>query len=132
MELWTRIEGGRLSIARKEDKIIIPGFLLATTTGARATPDVTGQLVTSVENGTAKIENIGFPAGIWDVHLETDEHSHLSLSTLPDTPGVSVMNPITLHIVSRGEPRSFNVSGTGGLVYALIATREDRTVSPPK
>ena len=119
---WTRIEEGRLAIKRAEERVDIPGFLLATTSGADAILDSTGKLVTSLQEGDARIENIDLPSGTWEVSLQTDEVSDLHLTTLPASGG-TILGARTLRVVSRGEPRSFRVSGARGLIYGIIARR---------
>jgi arabinofuranosyltransferase len=122
MQAWTRIEGGRTGIKRAEGRIYIPGFLLATTSGARGVLDSAGKLIGRLQEGDARIENVDLPPGTWEVSLDTDGMSNLQLTTVPDS-GSSALGPRTLRIVSEGGPRSFRVSGGQGLIYAIIARR---------
>jgi arabinofuranosyltransferase len=122
MQAWTRIEDGRLGIERVADRIYIPGFLLATTSGARGVLDSKGKLVATLRDGDARIENVDLPPGTWEVSLETDGVSHLELATVPPSRGRK-LGPGTLRIASVGGPQSLRVFGARGLIYAVIARR---------
>jgi arabinofuranosyltransferase len=122
MQGWTRIEDGRIGIRRTADRIYIPGFLLATTSGARGVLDSTGKLVAKLQYGDARIEDIELPLGTWELSLETDGPSPLQFTTLPSSE-VTTLSPRRLRILSAGGPRSFRVFGAQGLIYAIIARR---------
>jgi hypothetical protein len=120
--LWTRIEDGRLGIVRTDDSILIPGFLLATSPGVRASLDGNGNPVALVEKGDAAIEDIFLPPGTWDVSLQTDSLSRFQLSTSPAAQSAG-SRPDALRVVSYGSMRSFRVLGGPGMIYAIVARR---------
>lgn len=118
--LWTRIEDGRIGIVRSANAIYIPGFLLATTSAARAVLDEGRMLVAQLENGDAAVEDVHIPAGTWEVSLIADALSNLQLATSPAADAV-VLRPNSLRIVSDGTPRSFRVFGQHGKIHAITA-----------
>ena len=120
--IWTRVESSRIGIRRTDDRIYIPGFLLATTSKSRSVLGSAGALVTRLENGEARIEGVYLPPGTWDVTLETEEAGHLALTAFPIT-GTTVLNPKTLRIATQGDSRSFIVVGDQGLIRAVVAYR---------
>ena len=122
VSIWTRIENGRTGIVRTDDRIYIPGYLLATTAAARAVLDPAGKLVTRLQDGDARIEYIYLPAGTWGVTLQTEADAHLTLATSPLT-GSTTLGAEKLRIVSQGETRSFKVLGGHGLIRAIVANR---------
>lgn len=119
---WTRIDDGRIGIIRNRDQIEIPGFLLATTTEASVTIDDAGRVVASLRIGDARVSDIHFPPGTWEISLYAGGPDNLRLATLPDT-GSQTLTPHLLRVTSNGEPRSFTVSGGPGLIYAIRAKK---------
>jgi arabinofuranosyltransferase len=122
--LWTRVENGRIGVARTNDSIYIPGFLLATTSGARAVLDDGKGLASSIERGWAEIEDIFLPAGAWEI-------STRAISSDPLTVSISSANKIllqstgSLRIHSDGGVYTFRVFGTHSLLYSITALRID-------
>lgn len=121
--LWVRIEDGRLGITRTNDRIYIPGFLLATTPGAQAVLDRAERPVTSLQHGEAVIENVTVPIGTWQVSLDAVTSDRLDLAATPAAAHAMTLLPGTLQIVSDGTTRSFHVTGGSGLIYSITATR---------
>lgn len=122
LQAWTRVENGRLGIKRAENEIYIPGFLLATTPGARGILDSEGKLAAELREGDARIENVVLPQGTWEVSLKADSVGKLQLATLP-TSGSTTLGPRSLRLALEGGPRSFRVFGAPGLIYAVIVKR---------
>ena len=122
LSLWVRIDGGNLGIVRHKDDIHIPGFLFASTPGARAIADRSGKPVAMLTSGDALIRDVDLPSGVWKVSLETDAASRMQLATLPSAK-VNRVGVGTLRVVSDGEPYSFRVFGGQGLIYAVNARR---------
>ena len=121
-DYWTRIEDGRIGIVRHPDSLEIPGFLLATTSGARASLDASGRAVTVLIEGDARISGIDLGPGTWIVSLHTGANDHLQLSVLPTTGSENLSHDV-LRIMSNGEKRSFRVFGNPGLIYGIVASR---------
>jgi len=119
---WTRIEDGRLGITRSADTIYLPGFLLATTHGARAVLDTAGRLVTALEVGDARIADVYLPSGTWELSLKSDGLSKLQFETSP-VGGNPTSRLNVLRVTSEGKALSFRVFGGPGLVYAITGRR---------
>ena len=123
MAIWTRMEDSRVGINRTDRAIYIPGFLLATTSGARSVLDANGELVTDLQSGDARIENISLPEGQWIATLKADDRSNFRLNAYPDT-GVEALDSRTLSLSSKGELLSFVVSGDKGVIHAIVVDRK--------
>lgn len=121
-KLWVRVEGGRVGIVRGHDEIYIPGFLLASTPGARAEIDHSGNPVAALKSGDAEIKDVSLPVGTWEVSLVTESASGMQLAISPSTDSRQLRFG-TLRIVSDGSTRSFRVFGGHGLIYAITARR---------
>lgn len=119
--VWVRSEAGRIGIARDENRIWIPGFLLASEPGTRAVL-AGGRLVTALQTGDASLRDVYLPPGTWEVSLETGGGSQLQFTTSPEV-GSTLIQPDVLRVSSVGGLRSFRVFGGSGVIYAITARR---------